>query len=179
MAKASGHLSLLDGQLKDAIAPLLDESGFSRAGQTRLWLRPSLTGKQIHHLVWFQIGESASSQAGRFTVELGLYYPKYDRFCNGRELFGPGIAACHFDLRKRLGFFLVKPEDKWWPYNNGEEQLMKQMADVRKLLVSKGLPWFDETDTPANAATYNTGKLPEPDRLRREAREQALAAKKK
>ena len=95
MAKASGHLSLLDGQLKDAIAPLLDESGFSRAGQTRLWLRPSLTGKQIHHLVWFQIGESASSQAGRFTVELGLYYPKYDRFCNGRELFGPGIAAEH------------------------------------------------------------------------------------
>lgn len=178
MAKSSDHLRRLDTQLKNTLAPMLEEHGFSRAGRTRLWRRPSSSVKDVYHLVWFQIGESASTLGGQFTIELGLYYPKYDRFRNGRTLFGPEIAACHFDLRKRLGFLLPKPTDKWWAYNNGEDDLTKQITAVIHLLTQRGLPWFDEADTPETAAAYNTGKLPEPDRQRQEAREKVLAAKK-
>jgi hypothetical protein len=179
VAKPSDPLRQFDSQLKDILAPMLEEHGFVRAERTRLWRRPSSSAKDVYHLVWFQIGESASTLGGQFTVELGLYYPKYDRFCNGRTLSGPGIAACHFDLRKRLGLFLPKPIDKWWSYNKGEDDLNKQIAAVVKLLTQHGLSWFEETDTPETAAAYNTGKLPEPDRLRREARDKALGAREK
>lgn len=178
MAKTATALKLLDGQLQELAEPFLAGEGFTRAGKNRLWLRGSSTAKDVNHLVWFQVGESASTLGGRFTAEVGLYYPKYDRFRNGRELAGPLIGSCHFDMRRRVGMFLSKPEDKWWPYKGSAETVAKEVNAVLQLLRQYGLPWLLSADTPANAAIFNTGKLPEPDRLRREAYERQMAAGK-
>ena len=178
MAKTTVPLQLFDGQLQEVVAPFLEAKGFARAGRARLWVRASTTSKDISHLVWFQVGEPASSTGGRFTAEVGIYYPKYDRFCNGRKLLGPVIGACHFDVRRRIGQFQLTPADKWWPYTGSAETLARDVAKVVQLLSEHGLQWLVATDTPANEALYNTGKMPEPDRLRREAFERQKAARK-
>jgi hypothetical protein len=177
MAKAAAPLQLLDGQLKEVIAPFLEGAGFARTGRTRLWVRASATAKGVCHLVWFQVGEPASSLGGRFTAEVGVYYPRYDRFANRRDLLGPVIGACHLDARRRVGMFLPTPEDKWWPYTGASAALARHVAAVKGLLEEHGLPWLAAADSPANEAVYNTGKMPEPDRLRREAFERRRAAR--
>ena len=169
MAKANDRLRLFDAQVKAIIDPLLAEHGFARAGRARLWVGPSSTGKGICQLVWLQVGESASLRDGKYTVELGVYYPKYDRFCNKPELAGPVIGACHFDVRSRLGLLMSPPADHWWPYAGTEKSVAERLGETGRLLTELGLPWLQTTDTPENAALYNTGKMPEPDRKRREA----------
>lgn len=178
MAKSLSPLQVFDLQLKEVVSTLLEEHGFVRSGRQRLWVRESTTAKNVCQLIWFQIGESSSSLSGHFTVELGIYYPKYDRLCNRRALLGPVIGACHFDMRQRLGMFLPKPEDKWWPYSVTPEKLLLTIDKVLKLMTHHGLPWLTKADNPENEATYNTGKLPEPDRLRREAYERHQAGLK-
>ena len=91
VAKANDRLHQFDAQLKATVASLLEEQGFTRSGRTRLWTRPSETAQGVCQLVWIQVGESASTLGGRFTVEFGIYYPKYDRFANGRDLIGKAI----------------------------------------------------------------------------------------
>ena len=177
MAKAPAPLQRLDSQLKELVAPVLEGKGFVRAGRARLWVRASATARGVCHLVWFQVGEPASSLGGRFTAEVGVYYPKLDRFRNGRDLLGPVIGACHFDVRRRIGLFLPTPEDKWWPYSEASTALPRHVTEITRLLEEHALPWLAAVDTPANEAVYNTGKMPEPDRLRREAFERQRAAR--
>lgn len=169
MGKVPNILRRFDANLRTMLAPLLLEQGFERPGRARLWIQSSSTGKGICRLVWFQVAESSSLSAGRFTVEFGIYYPKYDRFMNGRDLMGPDIGACHFDVRARLGVLMQPPEDRWWSYKGDDKQAAAQLSSVARWIVELGLPWFEATDTPANAAVYNTGKIPEPDVKRREA----------
>jgi hypothetical protein len=51
----------------------------------------------------------------------------------------------------------------------------KRLGQVLRAIEKSGLSWFENTDTPETAALYNTGKMPEPDRLRREAYEKGVA----
>jgi hypothetical protein len=171
MAKANDRLRRFDAYLKAVVAPVLTEQGFVKAGRQRLWTRPSPTGTGIAQLVWVQVGEAASPRDGKFTVEFGIYYPKYDRFVNGRDQLGPVIGACHFDVRARLGVLMAPPEDRWWRYAVDEAALAEQLGQIARWLVDLGLPWLTTTDTKENASLYNTGKVPEPDRKQREAYE--------
>lgn len=173
---AAKPMQLFDSKLNEVVVPLLEGEGFARVGRARLWVRASQTSKGVCQLIWFQVGESASSLGGQFTAEVGLYYPKYDRFCNGRDQLGPVIGACHSDVRRRVGLFRSTPEDKWWPYTGAATTLAKHVSEVKHLLEEHALQWLVATDTSANEAVYNTGKMPEPDRLRREAYQRQLAA---
>ncbi len=175
MASANDRLRRFDESLQEVCGPMLEAAGFDRAGRTRLWIRSSESAKGVEQLVWFQVGESASLQGGQFTVEFGIYYPNYDRFANGRKLLGPVIGSCHFDVRMRLGELLQPREDRWWRYSGTCEEVTDRVKSVASLVAEFGLPWLAATDSLANAALYNTGKLPEPDRLRREEYEQRKA----
>lgn len=168
MAKTNDKLKQFDAQLKSVLAPRLKEEGFEREKKARLWIRPSAVTDQVRQLVWIQVGGAATSVAGKFTVEFGIYFPKYDQFMNGNKLLGPVIGGCHFDLRARLGMLIAPPSDRWWPYSADETEMAKQIKEIQQLIAKHGLPWFASTDTLANADLYNTGKMPEPDRLRRE-----------
>jgi Domain of unknown function (DUF4304) len=178
MAKTNDKLRQFDTQLKLVVAPILEAEGFVRSGRIRLWTRPSEVVEDAQQLIWFQVGESASLLGGKFTVELGIYYPQFDRFANGRKLLGPVIGACHFDVRARLGMLIAPPEDRWWRYSADEAPMAKQLDEIDQWVNELGLPWFQAIDTVANAELYNTGKVPEPDRLRREEFERQRAKRK-
>lgn len=154
---SSPKLDQFERQLKAVLTPGLLAHGFTRLKPGREFARPSPRGDDIHHLISFQVGPATSSQAGTYTVELGLYYPAFARKMD-QPILKPSIRHSNLNLRPRLGFLFPKPEDKWWPMLADEAGQAAQFRDVLDQLVSLALPWFEANDTAENATKYNTGK---------------------
>jgi len=159
VANVSPKLEQFDRQLAVVVTPELRAHGFARTKPGREYHRPSSRGADIYHLVSFQVGPATSSQAGQYTVELGVYYPAFARKM-GQTVLNPSIRHSHLNMRVRLGFRFATPEDKWWRQLPEETQQAAQLSTVVEQIVSLGLPWFEATDTDANAAQYNTGRKP-------------------
>ncbi len=159
MAKANPKLQQFDRQLAALVTPELLAHRFARGKPGREYARLSPRGGDVHHLVSFQVGPATSSQAGEYTVELGLYYPAFARKM-GQEILKPSIRHSHLNVRVRLGFLFPIQEDRWWRQLADEEAQAAQLREVVSQIVSLGLPWFDITDTDENAQKYNTGKQP-------------------
>lgn len=163
MAKASPKLDQFDRQLTAIVTPELASHGFARGKPGREYVRPSPGGSDIYHLVSFQVGPATSNLAGKYTVELGLYYPAFARKM-GQEVLKPSIRHSHLNVRIRLGFLFSPQEDRWWPQFAVESRQAAQLREVVGQIVSLGLPWFEATDTNENAALYNVGKKPKRDK---------------
>jgi hypothetical protein len=159
MAEAGSKLMQFERQLSAVVTPALLAHGFVRGKPGREYHRPSPSRADVYHLVSFQVGPATSTQAGQYTVELGVYYPAFARKM-GQAVLKPSIRHSHLNVRARLGFLFPRPEDKWWPQRAVEAAQAAQLAEVADQIVSLGLPWFEATDTDANAALYNVGTKP-------------------
>lgn len=128
MAKTNPKLQQYDRQLTALVTPELLGHRFARIKPGREYARLSPRGGDIHHLVSFQVGPATSSQAGQYTVELGLYYPAFARKM-GQEILKPSIRHSHLNVRVRLGFLFPIQEDRWWRQLADEEAQAAQLRE--------------------------------------------------
>jgi len=159
MTEPNSKLVQFDRQLSAVVTPVLLAQGFTRGKPGRDYHRLSPRGEDIYHLVSFQVAPASASQHGKYTVELGIYYPAFARKMD-QKVLKPSIRYSNLDVRPRLGFLFTPQEDRWWPQLADETAQVAQLREVIDQIVTLGLPWFEVNDTDANAALYNVGKQP-------------------
>ena len=160
MAAPVSKLQQFDRQLAAVVTPALATHGFTFVKAGREYHRPAPRGNDVTHIVSFQVGPASSSSAGKYTVELGIYYPVEARKI-GQEVLKPSIRYTDLDdVRVRLGFLFTPREDRWWRQQAAGTAQADQLREVVGQILTLGLPWFDATDTDAHAAAYNTGRKP-------------------
>jgi hypothetical protein len=125
--------------------PMLKALGFSRKGKT--FHRIEGDGIQVINV---QSSMSNQGQDGKFTVNLGVYFPALEGLWQGEASSKPVHYACH--VRERIGSLFPSKRDHWWSVGF-LTNLADVSADVAFAMSKHGLPWLDAHSTiPAAAA---------------------------
>ena len=133
---------MLNSYLKDAIAPVLLATGFKATG--RVFRR--MSGEALH-VVDIQNWKFNDSRRARFTIEVGVCFPRLLAAVAELEAYAfyrpnltkPGITECA--IRRRLGMFLEPPQDTWWTVSatTGYVPPAEQITDP---LTKAAFPWM-------------------------------------
>lgn len=131
---------LLDKIVTDALVRVLREAGYRR--DKRTFRRASAECIQVVNVQASQWG-SATSQ--RFTVNLGVFFPKVQQALAGDSPIrlgrsGPTEYQCQ--LRRRLGQLMPQHDDIWWDIEAGQDpsRVSKELGEAVKAF---GLPWLE------------------------------------
>jgi hypothetical protein len=135
------------------LAPSLKQDGFKKTGRTFM--------RQIElctQLVNVQASQSNIGNTGKFTLNLGIYFPTVEKLVKGTEL---GQPPKEYDctLRQRIGQLM--PEhggDKWWSIDNHSD-LKTISGEISAAWVSFGRPWIERYSQLGEAATLEWPQL--------------------
>jgi hypothetical protein len=125
----------IDAVIRGGLAPLMKREGFKKSG--RNFLKVDSESVAVLNV---QASTSNLGATGKFTINLGRYFPSVARAVGDPDLQGrPKEYDCH--LRQRIGFLLPKKLDHWWEI--GPETHIEQLAvDVTRVVEGVGLPWL-------------------------------------
>ena len=125
----------IDAVIRGGLAPLMKREGFKKSGRNFLKVDSELVA-----VLNVQASTSNLGATGKFTINLGRYFPSVARAVGDPDLQGrPKEYDCH--LRQRIGFLLPKKLDHWWEI--GPETHIEQLAvDVTRVVEGVGLPWL-------------------------------------
>ncbi|WKZ57582.1 MAG: DUF4304 domain-containing protein [Bdellovibrionota bacterium] len=159
------RVRVLDAAIKEQAGAWLRSRGFIHDGK-RAFRRASLS-KELIQIVEFQIGLGAV--AGKFTVNLGVYWPKHTYIDNGVSPEQALPQHCLPELSQRLGklvetpltrFFLklfgprdvwwkwlFAPRDLWWRFSENESVTELAIQDAIASIAEYGLPWLERNST--------------------------------
>jgi hypothetical protein len=146
---------LIDVVLAQSLAPALKAAGYRRAART--WRR---VGPASTRVVNAQGSTSNSTEAGRFTINLGLYFPVLAPLVDwGRTSERPTEPDCQ--VRMRIGLLLPVRLDHWWIVTPHTD-VTALAAEVRDAWDCYGAPWYAAHDNleaarPLIAAQYAYG----------------------
>lgn len=128
------------------VRPVLKPAGFRKRGNA--FNREAAPG--LVHVIHFQMGRFSppgtagipglrQNLYGKFTVNLGVYLDQVNRF-QDLPPAGNFVSEYSCQLRRRLGFLLDPPEDRWWPLDNPAET----GRVMRELVGGPGLDWLKQ-----------------------------------
>jgi hypothetical protein len=110
--------------------------GFRKSGNTIY--RQQTDG--IRHIVYFQRGQSWSSLAGEFTVELGVFIPEiFTAYWNKSVPKHLSSGIC--EINERLGMLGESGQDKWWKQSSNPKQVENE---IFSLLNKEGREYFSQ-----------------------------------
>lgn len=135
----------IDKILRDSISPALLGAGFSQTG--RAFHRDRDNAIQV---IGIQLGKRNKSHRGRFTINLGVFFPAVARMLLEMDHFGyvaahlihPEDSACQ--ISSRLGHLTPEKRDIWWVVHE-KANSVQTGEEIRYALVNYGLPWLDES----------------------------------
>ena len=130
------------GAIQTAAAPPLRARGFAFDGRATFRRRLEHPGRWALHIVHFQMGQR--SMEGQFTVNLAVYHPALSLVSVTDR---PTVGDCPLEMRRRLGFFLHPPMDRWWPLFEDDPAMTNEISGLIPLLVDEGLPWLEDVDS--------------------------------
>jgi hypothetical protein len=142
-----GVASLIDEVIDHSLGECLRARAFVRKRRTFYRTREGVVG-----LVAVQASVSNTAGAGKFTVNVGLFFPAIDEVVNGRKLTGlPTEPEC--TIRSRLGLLMPLAQDVWWTIDESVDRL--QLAEeVSKAWREFGQPWLDRHEEPLAAQQH-------------------------
>jgi hypothetical protein len=120
---------------------LLKANGFKRKAP-HFWRE----NEGIVQCVNFQASQWGSSEAGSFTINLGVTSPTLYSAFTGREM-PKSPASVLWPVNKRIGHLTPDSRDLWWKVGDGTDidQLGKEVAFT---LAAYALPFLDSLRTP-------------------------------
>jgi exonuclease III len=162
MSKSS-RIKTLDLCINEIVVPFLILNQFVYTKGTRTFRKRDHKNGFIW-IIDFQTGQR--SMEGRFTVNLGVFFPVlYRESAYEEPPEEPREFHCHPQYRQRLGslretaftaFFrylvkdsshlftqwLTTPPDRWWRFSEDKQVTMRSLKGVLKDLEELGLPWL-------------------------------------
>ncbi len=150
---------LFESLLREGLAPLLRRKGYKKSGHT--WRKQSAQCVQITHA---QAGDSGDDEDGKFTLNLGVYFPDVDELGRGQSAQAkPLVADCLVQVP--IGLILPPPSDHWWRIEP-DVDLAQLAADVASGWTAHGKRWLDAHADPAMAQACLVQKRAGPPSLR-------------
>jgi hypothetical protein len=135
----SAIANLVDAVLAESLVPALRAAGYRRAART--WRR---VGPATTRVVNVQGSAWNSADEGRFTINLGLYFPALAPFVGwGRTAERPTEPDCQ--VRMRIGFLLPGGLDHWWTITPATD-IIVLAGEVRDAWVRYGAHWMETYD---------------------------------
>jgi len=126
---------LIDELLKQHLKPAMKELGFKCKSST--FYRQS---GDVIEVLSLQKSSNNDSAEGRFTINLGTYWPNVQAVCGGEASSSPP-KEYECTVRQRLGPLFADRADYWWSVNpNTNIQIVG--ADVVEKIRDFGLPWL-------------------------------------
>jgi len=125
----------IDAVIRGGLAPLMKREGFKKSG--RNFLKVDSESVAVLNV---QASTSNLGATGKFTINLGRYFPSVARAVGEPEFEGPP-KEYDCPVRERIGFLLPEKLDHWWEV--GPETNIEELAgDVARAVEDVGLPWL-------------------------------------
>lgn len=126
----------IDRVIKDGLAPVLKSQGYRK--DRRTFRRREVQGTRVVNV---QGSQWNAEDEGRFTVNLGVYFPTVVPFLDWmRETERPTEGDCV--VNERIGFVMPARLDHWWAVTS-ETDLSALAREVREAWEQFGAPWLD------------------------------------
>lgn len=124
----------IDAIVKLQLAPLLKKEGFKK--KTRSFYRTDQLAISVLNI---QMSQWNWGDEGRFTINVGKYFPKIAELEEEDILEFPKEYQC--TVRKRIGALMPKRDDFWWSVSpaSDEESLA---LEVKSAVERYALPWL-------------------------------------
>lgn len=144
--------SFIDSIIKGAVAPILRAAAYRGSGRNF-----HKASADLVRLINIQASNSNSGSVGKFTVNLGLFFPSLN------AIIGPPIKAKlptepECDVRMRIGFLMPVNADHWWTFDTGEDP-SKLLSELSIALSVYALPWIEKSWTLVNVIEDSTINL--------------------
>lgn len=136
----SGIAGSIDAVITAALGEPMKSAGFRKSG--RNFRRAIGDGQQILNV---QASTFNASDSGRFTVNLGAYFPSVAELLDkplGKSW--PTEYQCH--LRQRIGMLMPCRCDWWWELDSSSDCEVLA-GELRDAAVQYALPWLDRVST--------------------------------
>ena len=137
---------VIDAVIREGLGASLKAAGFSKSGRN---FRRSL-GESLQ-VINVQASTFNSSASGRFTVNLGAYYPGLADILE-QPLGKPWPTEYQCHIRKRIGTLMPAGRDTWWDVDTGSD-IGALANDLETSVVEYGLPWLAGVSTLTGAQT--------------------------
>ena len=126
----------IDAIIKAHLAPALRGLGFKKKG--RNFRRPVSDATQVINV---QASMSNVGTEGKFTVNLGLYFPAAAPFvCRYQEVEDPTVLDC--PVSKRIGPLMPERQDFWWSVGSATD--LDSLSRAVTISVEQyAVPWLD------------------------------------
>lgn len=140
----SAVAKVIETCIRLGLAPALKADGYRKRGRT--FYRGSAEATRVVNV---QSSQSNLGASGKFTLNLGVYFPEVERVAGfDGALQWPAESQC--SLRVRIGQLLPERNDIWWELGPGVD-----LGTVSDLLVSawdlQGRPWMERHGDPESA----------------------------
>lgn len=137
---------VIDTVLKIELVPFLKKLGFKKKG--RNFYKEYDNRIEVINV---QASQWNSGQSGRFTLNIGVYYPEIAKLAEAPSITGlPKEYNC--TLHERIGFLTSEQRDIWWEVDSHSE-LSIVGADVANKVRQYCLPWLDKMSDLVNVKT--------------------------
>lgn len=137
----SGLSKTIDAIIAESLHPLLRTRGFKKKSRTFI-KDAGIKGDGAYVLV---INVQASSfnydGEGRYTVNLGVYYPRVAEVSGALPIKGGFPKEYDCTVRERIGALMPGGQDHWWQVREGQD-IHKAGIDLSEAVRQYGLEWF-------------------------------------
>lgn len=126
----------IDDVVKRGLAPTLNAQGFRK--HTRTFVRDAESAQQIVNVQASQTNQGAE---GRFTLNLGVYFPAVARR-HGPVASGAYPKEYESTYRERIGALMPERSDHWWEITPATD-LQKMAEEVAEAYRRFAVPWLE------------------------------------
>jgi hypothetical protein len=126
----------IDAVVKAAISPLLRQRSFKGKGRTF-----HRAAGDVIQVVNVQASADNLGSSGRFTLNLGLYFPQVEKLVDP-ERVQRRAKEYECTVRVRISKALGSTADLWWRIE-ADTNLQALGDEVAQVLATAGLPWLD------------------------------------
>ncbi|WP_052707869.1 DUF4304 domain-containing protein [Vibrio neptunius] len=128
---------VIDAVIKMELVPFLKQSGFKKKG--RNFYREHDNRIEVINI---QSSQWNNGQAGRFTLNIGIYFPEIAKLAESPKFIGlPKEYDC--TLRERIGLLTSENKDIWWEVDS-QSELSLVGSDLATKARQFCLPWLDK-----------------------------------
>ena len=128
---------LIDDIINSGLKPRMKSGGYRKSGRT--FYRDAGTFTAVANV---QASRSNSGAQGRFSINLGIYFPDVAEITNALPFTGSFPKEYDCTVRQRLGVLMTEGDDYWWEVKTTSNVV--RIADNINVAWRKyGEPWID------------------------------------
>ncbi len=127
----------IDEIVKEGLSSLLKRNGFKKSA--RNFYR---THDNRIDVINVQASQSNYGDEGKFTVNVGVYYPSIAEITGAPPIKGMP-KEYHCTIRERIGLLMDENKDMWWSIDSATDRSMTA-SDLASKVDALCLPWLDK-----------------------------------